>query len=288
MQTQRRGLKMAMSTEEVDAFLEQERVCRVSTLGRDGTPRSNPLWFVWHDGCLWLYSLVPTQRWANIERNPSVSALIDAGHDYGELRGVELIGKVTVVGTSPARASTTPTSRLPSGCSSVSTSTRTSPSTTAATPGSGSSRSRSSAGTSGSWPDPPASGAVCQPWRVVPPDEPSQTRAKILEVAASLLARFTVSKLTMEDVARAAGIARQTIYKHFSGKDDLLSELFVQQMELNQYPVLRKLNDRPSPEALLRLFMTELNLARATPCSTRSSIRPSAPAWPNWFSAHRR
>jgi AcrR family transcriptional regulator len=98
---------------------------------------------------------------------------------------------------------------------------------------------------------------------VAPPDETSQTRARILEVAASLLARFTVSKLTMEDVARAAGIARQTIYKHFNGKDDLLAELFVQQMENNQYPVLRKLNDRPSPEALLRLFMTELNLARS-------------------------
>ena len=101
MRMQRRGLKMAMSTEEVDAFLEQERVCRVSTLGTDGAPRSNPLWFVWHDGCLWLYSLVRTQRWANIERNPSVSALIDAGHDYWELRGVELIGKVTVVGDVP-------------------------------------------------------------------------------------------------------------------------------------------------------------------------------------------
>ena len=82
-------------------------------------------------------------------------------------------------------------------------------------------------------------------------------------MAASLLARFTVSKLTMEDVARAAGIARQTIYKHFSGKDDLLTELFVQQMEHNQYPVLRKLDAAPSPKALLRLFMTELNLARS-------------------------
>jgi TetR/AcrR family transcriptional regulator len=98
---------------------------------------------------------------------------------------------------------------------------------------------------------------------VVPPDETSQTRARILEVAASLLARFTVSKLTMEDVARAAGIARQTIYKHFSGKDDLLTELFVQQMEHNQYPALRELKDAPSPKALLRLFMTELNLARS-------------------------
>ena len=93
-------------------------------------------------------------------------------------------------------------------------------------------------------------------------DETNVTRAKILEVSTALLARFTVSKFTMEDVARAAGIARQTIYKHFNGKDDLLVELFVQQMEQNQHPALRRLDERPSPEALVTLFMTELRLAR--------------------------
>lgn len=93
-------------------------------------------------------------------------------------------------------------------------------------------------------------------------DETNATRAKILEVSTALLARFTVSKFTMEDVARAAGIARQTIYKHFGGKDDLLIELFVQQMEQEQHPVLRRIDEPPSPEALVTLFMTELNLAR--------------------------
>lgn len=94
-------------------------------------------------------------------------------------------------------------------------------------------------------------------------DEPHDTRAKILEVSTALLARFTVSKLTMEDVARAAGIARQTIYKHFNGRDDLLVELFVQQMEQNQHPVLRRLDEAPTPGALVTLFMTELRLARS-------------------------
>jgi AcrR family transcriptional regulator len=93
-------------------------------------------------------------------------------------------------------------------------------------------------------------------------DETNVTRARILEVSTALLARFTVSKFTMEDVARAAGIARQTIYKHFNGKDDLLIELFVQQMEQNQHPALRKLDEPPSAEALVTLFITELGLAR--------------------------
>ena len=94
-------------------------------------------------------------------------------------------------------------------------------------------------------------------------DESNVTRARILEVSTALLARFTVSKFTMEDVARAAGIARQTIYKHFNGKDDLLIELFVQQMDQKQHPVLRQLDEPPSPEGLLTLFMTELSLARS-------------------------
>ena len=94
-------------------------------------------------------------------------------------------------------------------------------------------------------------------------DESNVTRARILEVSTALLARFTVSKFTMEDVARAAGIARQTIYKHFNGKDDLLIELFVQQMDQKQHPVLRRLDEPPSPEALLTLFMAELSLARS-------------------------
>jgi hypothetical protein len=113
MRTQQRGLKIAMSSDEVDAFLEQERVCRLSTIAPDGAPRSNPLWFVWHDGCLWFYSLVRTQRWANVERKPSVSALIDAGHDYGELRGVELIGTVAVVGDVPRMAHHDPEPEIP-------------------------------------------------------------------------------------------------------------------------------------------------------------------------------
>ncbi|MGH8975428.1 MAG: TetR/AcrR family transcriptional regulator, partial [Acidimicrobiia bacterium] len=81
-------------------------------------------------------------------------------------------------------------------------------------------------------------------------------------MSETLLARFTVSKLTIEDVARATGVSRQTIYKYFSGKDDLLTELFVQQMEQHHYPVLRALDVSPSGHALLTLLMTELGLAR--------------------------
>jgi hypothetical protein len=97
---QHRGRRIAMTPAEVDDFLNGERTCRIATVGVDG-PHATPLWFVWHGGALWLYSLVRSQRWTDLTRDPRVAALVDTGHDYGELRGVELRGRVTVVGEAP-------------------------------------------------------------------------------------------------------------------------------------------------------------------------------------------
>ena len=73
---------------------------RVATLGPDG-PHATPLWFVWHDRCLWLYSLTRSQRWTEVQRDPRVGVVVDAGHDYAELRGVEIAGHAEVVGEAP-------------------------------------------------------------------------------------------------------------------------------------------------------------------------------------------
>jgi hypothetical protein len=90
-----------MSPEELDTFLRHERTCRVGTVGHDGAAHVSPLWFVWDGNALWLTSLVHSQRWKNIEGDPRISVLVDAGHDYAELRGAELLGRAVVVGDVP-------------------------------------------------------------------------------------------------------------------------------------------------------------------------------------------
>jgi pyridoxamine 5'-phosphate oxidase-like protein len=100
MPGQRRGRVIAMSTAEMDAFLSGERTCRLATLGPGG-PHVSPVWFVWADGALWVYSLTRSQRWADVQRNPRVAAVIDAGHHYAELHGVEIEGAAAVVGPVP-------------------------------------------------------------------------------------------------------------------------------------------------------------------------------------------
>jgi hypothetical protein len=89
-----------MTPAEVDAFLAEQRTCRVATIGSSG-PHATPLWYAWHGGVLWLTSVVRSQRWADLQRDPRIAAVVDAGESYDELRGVELRGRVEVVGEVP-------------------------------------------------------------------------------------------------------------------------------------------------------------------------------------------
>ena len=111
-----------------------------------------------------------------------------------------------------------------------------------------------------------------------PPSDRNATRARIIEEAARLVERFTVSKVTMDDIARAAGIARQTLYKYFASKDELLIDLFVLQVTEHQHPELAKLLRRPrSADLLLDMVWAELELARKFPLLTETLDPTIAP-----------
>ena len=133
LRPQRRGRRIAMTDAERDEFLTGERTCRVATIGPDG-PHATPLWFLWLDGVLWLYSITRSQRWTDLQRDPRIGIVVDAGHDYLELRGVEITGTVDVVGEVPRTGE--PHDQLPAdrgACSRRSTSAATTCSTTSGT-----------------------------------------------------------------------------------------------------------------------------------------------------------
>jgi nitroimidazol reductase NimA-like FMN-containing flavoprotein (pyridoxamine 5'-phosphate oxidase superfamily) len=98
---QRFGRRIAMTEEERDVFLEGERTARVASVSADGFPHVTPLWFVWADGELWLYSITRSRRWAHLSSNPAVAVVVDAGEEYTDLRGVEVSGRARVVGAVP-------------------------------------------------------------------------------------------------------------------------------------------------------------------------------------------
>jgi nitroimidazol reductase NimA-like FMN-containing flavoprotein (pyridoxamine 5'-phosphate oxidase superfamily) len=100
---QRRARAVAMTTDEVDAYLTAQRTCRVATNGTHG-PHATPLYFLWDGSAVWLVSLNRSQRWTDLERDPRIAVLVDDGEEYRELRGVELRGRVEVASEVPRTA----------------------------------------------------------------------------------------------------------------------------------------------------------------------------------------
>jgi AcrR family transcriptional regulator len=52
-----------------------------------------------------------------------------------------------------------------------------------------------------------------------------EARGQILEAAQNTFLHFGLAKTTMEDIAKAAGVSRPTIYRYFRDRDTLVAEL---------------------------------------------------------------
>jgi len=90
-----------MDPAALDAYLSEQRTCRIATIGSDGSPHLTPLWFWWDGRSIWFYSLFRSQRWTDLQRDPRVAVMVDGGHNYFELKGVEIRGRVEFVGEVP-------------------------------------------------------------------------------------------------------------------------------------------------------------------------------------------
>jgi AcrR family transcriptional regulator len=122
--------------------------------------------------------------------------------------------------------------------------------------------------------------------RVTSPD-PLTMRDRLLEATYACVARYGIAKTTVEDVVKASGVSRATIYRHFpGGRDELLRETVAWEIarfftelgdrvhhapdlaellrlglefahdQLRRHEVLRKMLDT-EPERLLPLLSTE-------------------------------
>jgi len=79
-----------MSDEEVAAFVEQQRVVVVATIGARGWPHLMPLWYVVREGEIWGWTYAKSQKARNLERDDRATLQLEDGAEYQELRGVML------------------------------------------------------------------------------------------------------------------------------------------------------------------------------------------------------
>jgi AcrR family transcriptional regulator len=96
------------------------------------------------------------------------------------------------------------------------------------------------------------------------------TRARILDAAFTCAGRFGLARATLSDVARETRLSRQTLYRYFSSKHDLLMALVIREEEVLFEQVRAAIAPhrelRPAVEAA---FRTILRAVRAHPLLDR-------------------
>ena len=92
---------LRFTADELEAFLREQRTARIGTVSPNGDPHVVPMWFVWHDGAIYMNTLKKARRTRDIELGSRVAVCIDAGYEYGELCGAVLYGSFADAGDVP-------------------------------------------------------------------------------------------------------------------------------------------------------------------------------------------
>lgn len=86
-----------MTPEEVDAYLAGRRVMNIATHNHDGSIHLVAMWYGFTaDGRVGFETFSKSQKIQNLRRDPRITALVESGDSYDELKGVELVGTAEV------------------------------------------------------------------------------------------------------------------------------------------------------------------------------------------------
>ncbi|MGH9134421.1 MAG: pyridoxamine 5'-phosphate oxidase family protein [Ilumatobacteraceae bacterium] len=89
--------QITMSEAEIEAYLTEQRVLNVATIGPTGHPHLVAMWFVLRDGKPSFWTFGRSQKVVNIRRDDKITALVESGVSYSELRGVEMTGRAHLI-----------------------------------------------------------------------------------------------------------------------------------------------------------------------------------------------
>jgi len=92
----------------------------------------------------------------------------------------------------------------------------------------------------------------------------TDTRERILSAAASCFGRIGVEATRMEDIADEAGMQRPHLYRHFSGKDDIVRQVIIDEVRRRGRGLRHRISLRgPVGPLLLESMVDGLELSAA-------------------------
>lgn len=88
---------ITMTDAEIEAYLEEQKVLNVATIGPSGHPHLVAMWYVVMDGKVTFWTFGKSQKIVNLRRDPKITGLIESGETYESLRGLELVGTGRII-----------------------------------------------------------------------------------------------------------------------------------------------------------------------------------------------
>jgi PPOX class probable F420-dependent enzyme len=90
-------MSVRLGREEAWSVLANAHTGIFTSLRRDGTPITLPIWFVVLDERIYVSGPAHAKRYARLRRDPRVSFLVESGKRWAELRAVHVTGRARIV-----------------------------------------------------------------------------------------------------------------------------------------------------------------------------------------------
>ena len=88
---------ISMSDSEIAAYLEEQTILNIASIGPTGHPHMVAMWYVVMDEKVTFWTFGKSQKIVNLRRDKKITGLVESGDTYDQLKGLELVGSATIV-----------------------------------------------------------------------------------------------------------------------------------------------------------------------------------------------
>jgi len=88
---------ITMTEAEIAAYLADQTILNVASIGPSGHPHLVAMWYVVMNGEIVFWTFGKSQKVLNLKRNPKITGLIESGDSYDQLKGLEVVGTARLI-----------------------------------------------------------------------------------------------------------------------------------------------------------------------------------------------
>ena len=89
--------KIKMSEKELSTFLQKQISLQIGTINKDGSPHLTTMWYFYDGENFIFHTYTKSQKIINLQRDPRITLLTEAGSQYSDLQGIIIYGNAEII-----------------------------------------------------------------------------------------------------------------------------------------------------------------------------------------------